>query len=381
MATGTDAGLTRAKKAQSVFKHTILLQYVLPFAAKTASYLDSRRCVISDGFGGRARYDDGSAGSAERMMIEAQKLKHRSQVDVFVVKKDKDDFDRLDSVADEYRARGVNVETRRGDCVDYLDEIVIFSRKASLFLFLDPCGVNLPMDELIRVLGGPRRAASPATEALLNINADAIRRSAGLVYKQGQDANTDAVDTMCGGQWWREVAIEAYEKAGRTNWSVAADAVVEEYSRRLGDAAHMGWVLTPVYRREGQKPVYYLLFLTRNAHGFWLFSNAAAKARYAWLQFLEDEAVEQSLITVAEQQKQDRLDAEPVIRANIEKMIKSGTKRFAPIRRFDGILGDLYGVVEERVAHKLLRDMVKEGRLVEETKESKQYLRTYAVAS
>jgi three-Cys-motif partner protein len=134
MATGTDAGLTRRKRAQSVYKHHILLQYVLPFAAKTASYLDLRRCVITDGFGGRARYDDGSAGSAERMMVEARKLKSRSQVDVFLVEKDKGDFAHLDAVADEYRARGVNVETRNGDCVDYLDEIVSFAKGASLFL-------------------------------------------------------------------------------------------------------------------------------------------------------------------------------------------------------------------------------------------------------
>ncbi|BBH16425.1 hypothetical protein Back2_07120 [Nocardioides baekrokdamisoli] len=381
MSTGTDAGLTRAKKGQSVYKHAILMQYVLPYAAKTASYLNPKRCVITDGFGGRGRYEDGSAGSAERMMIEAQKLKGRSQVDVFLVEKDKDDFARLESVADEYRARGINVETRKGDCADYLDEIVDFGRQASLFLFLDPCGVNLSMDELVRILSGPRRHPSPATEALLNISADAIRRSAGLVYKLGDRANTDAVDTMCGGRWWRRVAIDAYEESGKANWSIAADAVVEEYARRLGDAASMGWVVAPVYRKEGQQPVYYLVFLTRNAHGFWLFGNAAAKARYAWLEFLESEATEQPLISVADQQKQDRMDADPVIRANIEAMIASGTKRFVPIKKCGEIFGEMYGVVEERVAHKVLRDMVKDGRLVEESKEAKQYLRTYAVVS
>jgi hypothetical protein len=216
---------------------------------------------------------------------------------------------------------------------------------------------------------------------LLNISADAIRRSAGLVYKHGADANTAAVDTMCGGQWWREVAINAHKDSGRANWSVAADAVVEEYARRLGDAAHMGWVVAPVYRKEGHQPVYYLVFLTRNNHGFWLFSNAAAKARYAWLQHLEDESDELLLISVADQQKQDRIDAEPVIRANVEKMIGGGVTRFVPVQRFNEMLGDLYGVVEERVAHKVLRDMVNEGRLREDTKESKQYLRTYAITS
>lgn len=74
MATGTEAGLTRDKRAQSVFKHKILERYVLPYAAMTASICTPKRCVVVDGFAGRARYDDGSAASAERMMVEAHKL-------------------------------------------------------------------------------------------------------------------------------------------------------------------------------------------------------------------------------------------------------------------------------------------------------------------
>ena len=385
MSTGTEAGLTRTKQSQSVYKHHVLKQYVLPYAAKTASVCTPRRCVVVDGFAGRGRYEDGSPGSADTLMIEAQKLKNRSQVDVFLVEKDRSDFAQLDTIADEFRGRGQVVQTRNGECADYLDEIVAFARGASLFLFLDPCGVNLPFDELARVLAGGRRGRYPATEALLNINADAIRRCGGLVLAKGEDANTDAVDTMCGGQWWRDVAIKAYENSGRRNWESAAHAVVGEYARRLAEQCGAGYVVAPVHRKEGHQPVYFLVFLTRNHQGFWLFGNAAAKARYAWLTFLEERTIQidgmQPMITVADQQKMDRAAAASTIRTNIEKMIAGGVRQFVPAEKVLEVFGDLYGEVEERVAHQVLREMVADHTLRVATRKAQQYASTYAVVS
>ncbi len=48
-------------------------------------------------------------------MLAAQKAKPTTRVDLFLVERTLSDFRRLDEVANEYRARGVNIQTRRSD--------------------------------------------------------------------------------------------------------------------------------------------------------------------------------------------------------------------------------------------------------------------------
>lgn len=68
MAQGTRSGLLDESKAQSVFKHVLLREYILPFAVMTASKLDPRRAMLVDGYAGRGRYDDGKPASAEHLL-------------------------------------------------------------------------------------------------------------------------------------------------------------------------------------------------------------------------------------------------------------------------------------------------------------------------
>jgi three-Cys-motif partner protein len=199
MAIGTKAGLLREARPRSVYKHAILDQYMIRFATMTASHLTPRRCVLVDGFAGRGKHADGSAASAVHMMLAAQKAKSRTQIDVFLVEESKRDFEALDAVADEYRQRGLTIETRLGDCGVCLPEILALARGASLFLFLDPCGATLPWTDLEATLNA--RPPWPRTEALLNFSADLTRRAAGQV-KAGQ-MNADGVrklNEVCGGR-------------------------------------------------------------------------------------------------------------------------------------------------------------------------------------
>jgi len=50
-----------------------------------------------------------------------------------------------------------------------------------LFLFLDPTGLGLPYDVLVRLLTEKRRDGWPPTEVLLNFSLDAVRRIGGHV--------------------------------------------------------------------------------------------------------------------------------------------------------------------------------------------------------
>jgi three-Cys-motif partner protein len=372
MSKGTDAGLLEQPKPQSVYKHAILDQYAIRFATMTASRLNPKRAVLFDGFAGRGRFDDGSAGSAEHMMLHAQKVKASTQVDVFLVEQSKADWDRLDAVADEYRARGLTIETRHGDCADHIAEVFRYAAGASLFMFLDPCGAVLPFETLKPLL--TRRGDWPRTEFLMNFSADLIRRAGGQ-YKKGQlDLGGVAqADRMCGGEWWREVALQAHLKAGGTSWAEAAEAVAFEYAMRLTDGTRFGWAVAPVRRQVHHQPVYFLIFLTADPNGFWVFGVAAAKAREKWLTFLGPDESERSAMlwdTVEEQLDREHQAAIHAITDNLRSVCADGGSH-AVVRRFSDIFGEAYGEAKETAFTAALRQLVKDGEVEFVTKGAK----------
>ncbi|MFC7502406.1 three-Cys-motif partner protein TcmP [Nocardioides sp. GCM10030258] len=361
MSKGTDAGLLDQPKPQSVYKHGILEQYAIRFATMTASKLVPKRSVLFDGFAGRGRFDGGSAASAEHMMIGAQKVKNQTQIDIFLVEQNHADWEKLDGVADEYRARGIKIETRHGDCESYLDEVYRHAAGASLFMFLDPCGAVLPFTTLQPLLR--KRGRWPATEFLMNFNADLIRRAGGQ-YKKGllELGGVAKADLVCGGVWWREVALRAHIQSGGKTWETAAEAVAVEYAKRLTDGTNFAWAVAPVRRQVHHQPVYFLIFLTANPHGFWVFGAAAAKAREKWLTFVgpdEDELEDMLFNTVADQLEREHTTAIATITQNLRDLCADGVDH-PVVQRVDQIFGDVYGEAKETAFSAALRQLVKD---------------------
>lgn len=372
MATGTEAGLLESPKPQSVYKHGILEQYVIRFATMTASKLTPKRAVLFDGFAGRGRFDSGEAGSAERMMIAAQKAKNSTKIDLFLVERNREDFVSLDKVADEYRNRGIHVDSRNGDCGQHLDEVRRLAVGASLFVFLDPCGAGLPMDSIKNVLH--KRGSWPRTEVLLNFNADLIRRAGGQLKKGQLDLGGVAkADSVCGGAWWRDVALRAHTASGGTSWEAAADAVAHEYAQRLAADTNYGSVVAPVRRQVHHQPVYYLIFLTQAPHGFWVFGAAAAKAREEWIDCLGPDPDEREGMlwdTVADQFEREHDTAISHISDNLRSLVSDGRPK-AVVEHVQEVYGDLYGEAKETAFSAALRALVKSGEIEFATKGAK----------
>lgn len=64
-----------------------------------------------------------------------------------------------------------------------------------------------------------KRGSWPRTEVLLNFNADLIRRAGGQL-KKGQLGlgGVAKADSVCGGEWWRDLALQAHTASGGTSW-------------------------------------------------------------------------------------------------------------------------------------------------------------------
>lgn len=364
MARGTSAGLLDAPAPQSVYKNAILDQYVIRYAVMTASKLTPRRAVLFDGFAGGGRYSDGKAGSAEQMMLAAQKARQHTQIDIFVVEQNKALFDQLDGVADEYRSRGIAVESRHGDCGGRLSEAMAWAQRASLFLFLDPCGAVLPFDQLAPLLR--QRGTWPRTELLMNFSADLIRRAGGQ-YKKGQLClgGVASADKVCGGDWWREVALQAHLRTTDGSWETAAEAVAVEYARRLTQGTKFGYVIAPVRRKQHHQPIYYLIFLTTDVRGLWVFGAAAAKAREEWIRALgpDDEAADGMLFDVVEEQIRAEHDRSiKRISQNLTRLVADQTDKSVADYTLE-VYGDVYGEAKETAFTAALRELVRTGQI------------------
>lgn len=372
MATGTDGGLLDSPKPQSVYKHGLLDQYVIQFATMTASKLSPKRSVLVDGFAGRGRFDTNEPGSAEYMMLAAQKAKSQTTIDLFLVERTAADYASLNSVADEYRNRGIHIDTFNGECGEHLGHALDAAAGASLFVFLDPCGAVLPMGSIKEILR--KRGTWPRTEVLLNFSADLIRRAGGQLKKNQFDLGGVAqADKVCGGQWWRDVALRAHEESGGQKWEAAADAVAVEYAKRLTDGTPYGSVVAPVRRQVHHQPVYYLIFLTSQAHGFWVFGVSAAKAREKWIDFLGPDPDERESMlwdTVADQLEREHEKAIQHITGNLLALTADGQPKKA-VDHFEVIFGDLYGEAKETAFTAALRALVTSGQLEYVTKGKK----------
>ncbi|MGE2689981.1 three-Cys-motif partner protein TcmP [Mycolicibacterium pulveris] len=364
MPTGTDAGLLESPRPQSVFKHAILEQYVIRFATMTASKLNPKRSVVFDGFAGRGRFDTGEAGSAEHMMLAAEKVKATTQIDLLLVEQNRKDYESLNAVADEYRSLGIRIDSYMGDCGNHIGDALQLSQGASLFVFLDPCGAVLPMESIKGILRA--RGRWPRTEVLLNFSADLIRRAGGQ-YKKGQlDLGGVAkADAVCGGEWWRDVALHSHQASGGQDWESAARDVAIQYARHLTDGTGYGFVVAPVRRQIHHQPVYYLIFLTMDTHGHWMFGDAGARAREKWIDFLgpdPDEREGMLFDTVSAQFDREHANAIAHITENLRRLTEDGEPK-AVVRHVKGVFGDLYGEAKQTAYTSALRALVASGEI------------------
>ncbi|MEU0427451.1 three-Cys-motif partner protein TcmP [Streptomyces canus] len=322
MAVSTSGGLLDRNHSQSIFKHAILRRYITAYAAMVGSSSAGHRVAIVDGFAGRGRYPNGTPASGE-LILQAAAKASRAIVEVTLVEKNRADYEKLAQVVGEYQARGVQARAHQGLVHNHLDSIVEAATGIPLFLFLDPCGAGLPFADLARVLAGERRPKRPSTEVLLNFSADFTRRATGALAA-GHDSHESlpALDRVCGGDWWREVALQA--RGSNSSFEASAEAVARAYTDRLARMTGMHGVTVPVKRRVGHQPVYHLVFLTRSPFGVWVFADAIARARREWLEALgpdEDDALFSYDGVVADVLAQEQEKARERVLQNLRKVV------------------------------------------------------------
>ncbi|MEP9384234.1 three-Cys-motif partner protein TcmP [Nocardioides sp. KR10-350] len=370
MATGTGGGLLATPKATSIFKHEILKQYSTVFLAKVASRSTGGRVMVLDGFAGRGRFVDGTPGSAELFMSAAVGLAPRTVASIRLFEKNRDDAERLADVVAEYRAMGLDVTSECADVETRLSAAIKEADGIPLFLFLDPCGQNLPFDTVVGALSGDRGKRWPPTEALLNLSADFTRRVSGVLHAGQQSAGLETMDQVMGGSWWRKIALDAHAATPDGTWGVAADKVASECTHRLARAANTGGVVIPVRRKPENQPTYHLVYLTRSNDGHWVMADALARARQKWLREVGPQPDDEQgplfdFDIVGEKIEEEQTTAAERARTRILRLA-ADHRKFVLVDHVIEVYGPDYGVMTESTLGKVLKGLVSEKRLVRE---------------
>jgi len=376
MATGADRGLLEEQHAQSVYKHAILGRYLTVFAAKVSSQWE--RIVLVDGFAGTGR--SGTAlGSAGLMVSAAGKVSAHAATTIHLVEQDKTRYDQLSNLVTALRRENVTVVPKHGSIDDQLDEIVASSAGAVLFLFLDPCGALLPFNRVVGALTGARLGPRPPTEGFLNFSARLTSRAAGQVVRRSDDQFAALkLDQVCGGTWWREIAISDAPQNGGERYERVVHRVALRYAELLGTATGMRTIVVPVAKQLTYQPIYHLIFLTRSDHGLAVFADALGRARPDWIEAMPPKDMGDDLFSMAgldlpTQAATWRKSAEEARAATVPQLVSNisavGRRRslFRCLDEVAAVYGGAMGLASSTQVGQALRQLVADGRLVVDT--------------
>ncbi len=123
MATGAGDRYWDKQRLPSVLKHDLLRRYLPVFAGKTGS--KSNGVVYLDGYAGRGRYEDGTPGSAERILQIAEEQSRRGiGYRLFFHETERKNYAALKPVVDEYKARGVQAEASPEEVIKGLGKVI-----------------------------------------------------------------------------------------------------------------------------------------------------------------------------------------------------------------------------------------------------------------
>ncbi|WP_082581909.1 three-Cys-motif partner protein TcmP [Arthrobacter sp. Soil761] len=288
----------KSKQSAAVLKHAVINSYVTPFASKTGSTSKGNRVAFVDGYAGPGRYEDGTEGSGAMLLRKAKELATLPRkVECHFVENDPETVARLRDVA-AAEGEGVTYTITDENISAHLPKLLDEVKDIPLFVYLDPCGLPIPLNEVALIFDRPSGYGTPATEVLINLTAG-LRRFAGMLYSDKAVANSlKRLDEAFGGEWWRDVWREKCPtKEGSEDQKMAAElAVVEGYAERLRQrAGGAGTWIIDVKPRANLKPIYYLVFASRHVDGLVTFGEATSIGLERWRKHNAEQVAEDTL--------------------------------------------------------------------------------------
>ncbi|MDX3657949.1 three-Cys-motif partner protein TcmP [Streptomyces sp. ID05-26A] len=353
-----------SKQAAAVLKHGILSRYIVPFTMKVGSTAENKRVVYIDGYAGAGIYNDGTKGSPALILKTAVEMSDKRTLECLFIEKNKDHFERLSGLVAEHKKNGVATDALRGEVHQRLPAFLERAKSAPLLCFLDPFGLGIPFSDIVHIFE-TRSASQIPTEVILNFSANAIRRIGPFASKAhpttGEQKTLARVDTACGGDWWRKVYCDAADK------DKAVEQIAYGFMQRLAKAISGGGFAIQVQKKPSHKPVYYLVFITKNYVGLDVFTQAVSSAQEDWRKHVymdgKKPSDETALITDEDlfKQQEDTLAKGWIeeIHQNITQRLAKGA--FLVRNEIPAVYGEALGLARDKHVRAAVKQLHDEG--------------------
>ncbi len=253
-------------KPHTIAKIAILEGYLkawFPMLGRRARGVD---LLYIDGFAGPGRYTNHPTGSPVAALRSATKAVQGAGanwragvVHLVFIEVERDRFQHLDQHLEPFRTLpGIQIHMLNSAFVDGIAKLesempAWFSTNRPMFAFIDPFGAKgVPFSSVARLL------SSPASEVLINLDADSIIR----IHDAGEHANHRAIlNSIFGDDSW-ETLLEP-----STIFSERCRSVLALYMARLRSLQDIRYVFPFEMRKSTGTLEYYLIFASRHPRG------------------------------------------------------------------------------------------------------------------
>lgn len=243
------------KRPWSKIKDRILGAYLVPYLTKLST--KPRKIVLIDGFAGPGLFEDGTEGSPIIMCRAIQNIAP-NKARAILINADKNHHAALSD-----NLKSLNLlqyaELHMGDCNVLLPQIASTLGDKTVFLYLDPYGLNCNFATIDHFLN--RKNSS--TEIMIHLPTATIHRFAGreAIQKGTLDENTKVerhakLTEVMGGDYWSPIMLEE-----RMSTKVREDSLVKKYCDRLAQNGYLTFTgACPIQEKYSSGTKYHLVF-------------------------------------------------------------------------------------------------------------------------
>lgn len=275
-----DRDFFESKNPQAVLKHGLLTRYAHYFAGR-AGHATNGRVAFIDGYSGAGRYEDGSHGSPLLLASSARRAETlKRDVKLALVEPDAAIRARLEqNLAD----ADVAVDAILDQPLELvIDELLDRYSDRAVLLFIDPFGLALSYDTLIRVLRRSRQRGP--IDVLLHFSTLSIARMGRAAVKgAGATGNAEQLDRALGPVDWRAALKDLPEVDGAP--TQAAIDLAQTFNAAIARECGVPSLSVPIRKRPTHLPLFVLTLFCRDPVGkaLWDFADMAGVAAVDWL--------------------------------------------------------------------------------------------------
>ncbi len=268
----------------SHLKNRILGSYMTPYLAKVSKRRE--KIILIDAFAGPGKMADDSPGSP-LIICKAAEKHAQGKYKSFFFNIKLDHHKRLEATLE--KGGYPSVRPIHGDAIAELTKLISSLRDETVFLYIDPYGLDCEFDVLIPLLN---RNTEYSTEILINLHMPITHRLGSRKALGSEDSDEtriisyhEKLTRAYGGEYWKDVLLS-------TEFDNAKDRekrLIELYREKLASTGYLNFTgACPVREKDDSQTKYFMVFASPHPDALLLLNDNMCKS---FNTFMHDQAV------------------------------------------------------------------------------------------